>query len=72
MLSATPMIVRIIPPANSHLQAMMSITTSTNDGTRCISNAAMFCQKVLSGENESSANMLTRRIDRIQIILGAQ
>jgi hypothetical protein len=39
---------------------------------RCIRNAEVFCQKVRSGEKESNANRLTKRMARMHRILGVQ
>jgi len=64
--------VKIIPPTFSHLHATISTASKTNDGMRCISKAAMFCQKVRSDEKESNANKLMKRIARMQRILGVQ
>ncbi len=69
---ARPAMVKIIPPVFSHLQAMISIARRINDGIRCIRNAVVFCQMVRSGEKESSANILIKRIARMQMILGTQ
>ena len=72
MQNARPKMVKVIPPTFSHFHATISTAIKTNDGMRCIIKAPMFCQKVRSDEKESNANKLTKRIARIQIILGTQ
>jgi hypothetical protein len=65
MHQAKPAIVKIIPPAFSHLQAMISMASKIKEGIRWI-------RKAVGSERESSANRLTKRIARMQMILGDQ
>jgi len=69
MPNANPIMVNSIPPMSSHFHATTSVASRTNVGIRCIKKAAAFCQKVRSGENESNANRLIKRIAKIQSIL---
>jgi hypothetical protein len=62
----------MIPPICPHFQEIMSTASRINEGTRCIRKAPIFCQNVRSGEKASAANKLTKRIARIQRILGVQ
>jgi len=64
--------VYIIPPTFSHFHAMISMASRTADGISLISKAVVFCQKVRSGETESNANKLIKRIAKIQSILAVQ
>ena len=72
MHQARPATVKIIPPIFSHFQATIRIESKINDGMRCIIKAVVFCKKERSGEKESSANRLTKRIVRMQRIRGNQ
>jgi hypothetical protein len=51
---------------------MIRIKTKINDGMRCTIKAVMFCKKERSGEKESRANKLTKRIVKMQRIRGNQ
>jgi hypothetical protein len=46
ILHAIPVNVRIIPPANSHFQAMIRIIMRIYAGIRFIRNEPILCQKV--------------------------
>jgi hypothetical protein len=61
-----------MPPVLSHFQAMMRIIISTNDGIRFIIKEPTFCQKLFSGEKESRANKLIKKIESIIRIRGSQ
>jgi hypothetical protein len=67
-----PIIRKIIPPIISHFQETIRITSKTKEGIRCNKKAVSCCQMVRPGAKESRANMLTKRIARIQIIRGSQ
>ncbi len=64
--------VKKMPPINSHFQAINRKTNKINEGIKCMKKSPSCCQMVSSGEKASSANMLTNRIDKMQIIRGAQ
>ena len=66
----TPAAIRIMPPIFAHFHAITRIASKMNDGTRCIAKASRFCHKVRSGENESSANKLIKRIATMHRIRG--
>ena len=67
-----PRTIKIIPPINSHFQATINNAVKIKEGIRCINKLARFCQKVFSDSNESAANILTKRMDKMQRILGVQ
>jgi hypothetical protein len=64
MHHAKPAMVKIIPPILSHFHATIRIARRINDGRRCIRNSGTVL--------ESRANIPTKMIARMVIILGAQ
>ncbi len=64
--------IKIIAPGSSHFQAIIKKAVRANDGIRFMKNEPSCCQIVRPGANESNANRLTKRIAKIQTILGNQ
>jgi hypothetical protein len=67
-----PIIINIIPPANSLYHARIRITSKIKDGIRCIKKAPSCCHMVRPGSNASAANILMNNMARMHIILGSQ
>jgi len=67
-----PIAVNRTPPINSHFHAISRKVSKTNDGIRCIKKEKNCCQMVVPDSNASVANKLTKRIARMQMILGTQ
>ena len=68
----TPIKVKITPPTNSLFQAKIRKISKMNEGVRCIIKSPICCQTVLSGWKASRANILTKRIAKMQRIRGIQ
>jgi len=69
-LKPRPIVIKIMPPINSHFQAIIRKISKINDGMRCLKKAPIFCQIVIPCSKASKANKLIKRMARIQIILG--
>jgi hypothetical protein len=71
-LKPRPIKINMMPPINSHFQAIIRNKVKINDGIRCMKNAPSFCQMLIPCSKASAANRLIKRIAIIQIIRGAQ
>ena len=72
MIYAKPSSMNAIPPTISYLHDIIRIIIRINDGIRWIKKFPSCCQIESPGENASKANKLTKRIAKMQIILGSQ